>query len=262
MYYHKLTPLFSSNRASKFYLNRKYQGLDSSNSEWENFGSIVKDYHKKTNLNKYLFLLKNLDKFEQSIIQENFKILKNNKDITNNPKLWKGATSIQPYQTFNKDKKIYQGYNKNHFHNKINLNKLNQQTGGNYPIIPKPSYQSKLDQKLSVPLEIQYELINNLDDSLKTDTYTLFKDYFINMAQLHNTIIQMDEIYDLIKENKTTSLKELNIYDKSGNILEKLLSDSEKEKLLKEKVNKNKLELQKIFRNVGIFDLSKYGIKF
>ena len=258
MNYYKLIPLFGNKIATKFYLNRKYQGLSLSSQEWENFGSLVKDYHKKTNLSKYTYLLKNLDSFEKKIIKENFKILKDNKNITFQDNLWKQATDIQPFQIFNKNKKIYQGYNKNHFHTKLNLNNFMTQTGGNNKF-DSITY-GILEQK-----KIFDQLTENLNDTFKDEIKKNFSEYFVTLGFLQQLIINMDELVEISKNNITEKPK-ATLMTLSGTIMrpnfKNLITLQEKEKLLKNKVNQEKNKLQKIFRNIGIFDLEKYGIIF
>jgi len=263
MYYYKLIPFFGNDRATKFYLNRKFTGQEMNSTEWEKFGSLVKDYHSKTDLKQFLPLLKTLDDdFEIKIIKENFKILHNGKNITSQNKLWKNATDIIPHQTFHKNKIIYQGYNKNHFHNKINLKNFLTQSGGSNFTTVKHNYEKNILNKheLNIQKSIFDNLINNFDGKIKNTLTKNFHEYFMNLTLLQKLLTNMDELVELTKDNIDNNIS-IKLFETGFPNINDLITLQEKEKLLKNKVNQQSLKLQKIFRNVGIFDLQKYGIK-
>jgi len=261
MNYHKLIPLFGNSSATKFYLNRKFQGEKNlENKDWEIYGSMVKDYHQKNNLDIKI-LSGDLSNFEKKIIQENFKVFNGNQDITDKSSEWKFANKIIPYQTFHQDKIIYQGYNKLYQgKKKMNLKNLKNEIqggGGNL--------ENDLEILLNKNNEIKnsIETINTLNKNNKifnnniiTELKLLFLNLYKSQNQLADILIKLDEYYEIIKNDDIN--KPIKILDSAGNLI--LDQEIQKEKALREKLKTNQKTLGLFFQKFGIYDLSKYGI--
>jgi hypothetical protein len=252
MNYHKLIPLFGNSSATKFYLNRKFlQQNNLNNKDWEIYGSLVKDYHQKNNLNVDI-IKQDLSNFEKKIIKENFKIFKNQEDITDNSSLWKFATKIIPHQTFHNDKIIYQGYNKLYSGKlKINLKNLKKEmSGGGKEEIDIIIKEDKI-------LELFNSFMKNYPDFFKENINknfeNIFKEYIKNLDKLNDILVQLDEYYEVIKDDYDND-KTIKIFDASGNLI--LDQEIQKEKALREKLKNNQKTLGLFLQQFEIYDLS------
>jgi hypothetical protein len=267
MNYHKLIPLFGNSSATKFYLNRKFsQQNNLNNKDWEIYGSLVKDYHQKNNLNVDI-IKQDLSNFEKKIIRENFKIFKNQEDITDKSSLWKLATKIVPYQTFNSDKIIYQGYNKLYSGklkiNLKNLKSIDMKGGGNYEeklndIIVNNDLFINLKKILENYISNEKQGKENIiTKPIYNELNSFIKNYIKDLNQLSDILIKLDEYYEVIKDDYNNE-KNIKIFDTSGNLI--LDQEIQKEKALREKLKNNQKTLGLFFQKFGIHDLSKYNI--
>lgn len=193
-----LKPFFGNNELSKTFLEYKFTNKTFDNPIWEQFGSLVKDTHKNS-LNKYINILsKDLSPFEIDLLQNNFKLFKNNTDITNKPSLWKYTTNIIPFKTFHQDKIILQGYHKNNFHNNIQIggfkNIITIEKNIN-TILKTYLFNELFDDIISIKL---VEIFNNINNT-KEQIYEYFNILNDKLEEYNNKI-------NLSKKNKIIPL--------------------------------------------------------
>ena len=195
--------------------------------KWKLYGFIVKKFHqlhdndltnvfyKKEDGNKiYPFKenLKeeNLNNFIKNFIKNNFKIIKDRKDITSNSKDWHNADKIIPYKMFHKNLNIFEGYNY------VNDTKINYKV-------------NLLDTISKTSIDFISKYFRKIDSLgiIKLDIFEKIEDLQRKYSLISNKISLLQKINELnIKNKKNFSLGDMiDTIEEKNNLSKKIIKE-------------------------------------